>query len=244
MKHIHGLDIPTTLDDVCNPRRMALLVYDMQTGIRSQIKTGDHIVGQVGRVLSAARAAGMRVVFTRHLSLPKSWMGVSQFRMTMAWQQKDEPDAVTPWFLRVSPGFQIVPELAPTPDEAIFDKIAMSAFEGTPLTVALRDCGVLSVAIVGIATEIGIEPTARHAADLGFIPVIITDACGAGEKAAAERSLEFASLRRRYDAQQRRDVHRPFATRPKQQWRWWRRGRAGGRSRVCNCPGVEETWQK
>jgi biuret amidohydrolase len=159
-------------------------------GYRSQIKTGDHIVGQVGRVLSAARAAGMRVVFTRHLSLPKSWMGVSQFRMTMAWQQKDEPDAVTPWFLRVSPGFQIVPELAPTPDEAIFDKIAMSAFEGTPLTVALRDCGVLSVAIVGIATEIGIEPTARHAADLGFIPVIITDACGAGEKAAAERSLE------------------------------------------------------
>jgi Isochorismatase family len=46
------------------------------------------------------------------------------------------------------------------------------------------------VAIVGIATEVGIEPTARHAADLGFIPVIITDACGAGDQAAAQRSLE------------------------------------------------------
>ena len=190
MKHIHGLNIPTTLADVCDPPRMALLVYDMQSGICSQIKTGHQIVAEINRVLSAARAAGMRVVFTRHLSLPKAWMGVTQFRTAMAWQRKDEPEAVAPWFLRDTPGFQIVSELAPRPDEAVFDKIAMSAFEGTPLAVALRDCGILSVAIVGIATEIGIEPTARHAADLGFIPVIIADACGAGDETAAQRSLE------------------------------------------------------
>jgi biuret amidohydrolase len=190
MKHIHGLDIPTTLHDACDPRRMALLVYDAQVGIRSQIKAGDRIVARIGGALSVARAAGMRVVFTRHLSLPKAWMGVTQFRMAMAWQRKDEPDAVVPWFLRDTPGFQIVPELAPAPDEAVFDKITMSAFEGTPLAHALRDCGIISIAIAGIATEIGIEPTARHAADLGFIPVLITDACGAGDESAAERSLE------------------------------------------------------
>jgi nicotinamidase-related amidase len=190
MKHIHGLDIPATLDDVCNPQRMALLVYDMQAGILSQMKTGNRIVAQIGRVLSAARATGMRVVFTRHLSLPKAWMGVTQFRMAMAWQRKDEPDAVAPWFLRDSSSFQIVTELGPTPSDAVLDKITMSAFEGTPLALALRDCGILSIAIVGIAIEIGIEPTARHAADLGFIPVIITDACGAGDEAAAQRSLE------------------------------------------------------
>jgi biuret amidohydrolase len=74
----------------------------------------------------------------------------------------------------------------------------MSAFEGTPLEMALRDCGITAVAIVGIATEIGIEPTARHAADLGIIPVIIADACGAGHADAAERSLE--SLRFAGDA--------------------------------------------
>lgn len=198
MKHTHGLDIPTTLDDVCDPRRMALLVYDMQVGICNQTETGPRIVAQVGRVLSAARATGTRVVFTRHLSLPKAWMGVTQFRTAMAWQRKDDPDAVAPWFLRDSSSFQIVSELAPAPDEPVFDKIAMSAFEGTPLSLALRDCGILSVAIVGIATEIGIEPTARHAADLGFIPVIVEDACGAGDEAAAQRSLE--SLRFAGDA--------------------------------------------
>lgn len=190
MKQAYGLSIPTRLDDLCDPRGMALLVYDMQVGIRSQIESGDRIVEQAGRALSAARAAGMRVVFTRHLSLPKVWMGVTQFRTAMAWQRKGDPDAVTPWFLRDAPGFQIVPELQPTADEAVFDKLAMSAFEGTPLAYALRDCGVLSIAIVGIATEIGIEPTARHASDLGFIPVVLADACGAGHEAAAQRSLE------------------------------------------------------
>jgi nicotinamidase-related amidase len=144
----------------------------MQVGICSQIKSGSEIVTRISRLLAVARATGMRVAFTRHLSLPKAWMGATQFRMAMAWQQKDEPDAVAPWFLRDAPGFQIVSELSPMPDEAVFDKITMSAFEGTPLTLALRDCGILSVAIVGIATEIGIEPTARHAADLCFIPVV------------------------------------------------------------------------
>jgi nicotinamidase-related amidase len=193
MKHSHGLDIPQTLDEHCDRQTMALLVYDMQVGIRSQIKAGDQIVERAGRALAAARRAGMRVVFTRHLSMPKNWMGVTQYRTAMAWQRTDDPGAVNPWFLRDAPGFAIVPELAPTPDEAVFDKLAMSAFEGTPLSYALRDCGILSVAIVGIAMEIGIEPTARHATDLGIIPVVLADACGAGHQEAAERSI--ANLR-------------------------------------------------
>jgi len=169
---------------------MALLVYDMQVGICSQVKAADQIVTRISGLLAAARSRGMRVVFTRHLSLPKTWMGAMQYRTAMTWQRKDEPDSVAPWFLRDAPGFQIVPELMPTPEEAIFDKITMSAFEGTPLAIALRDCGIMSIAIAGIATEVGIEPTARHAADLCFIPVIIADACGAGDEAAAQRSIE------------------------------------------------------
>jgi nicotinamidase-related amidase len=79
-----------------------------------------------------------------------------------------------------------VPELRPRPPEVIFDKITMSAFEGTPLDIPLRDCGINSA---GVATEIGIEPTVRHGADLGYIPIVVTDACGAGHAEAAERAL-------------------------------------------------------
>ena len=71
----------------------------------------------------------------------------------------------------------------------------MSAFEGTPLDMALRDCGIDAFAIVGIAMEIGIEPTVRHGADLGYVPVVVKDACGFGHRDAAERSIasiEFA----------------------------------------------------
>jgi nicotinamidase-related amidase len=46
------------------------------------------------------------------------------------------------------------------------------------------------MALVGVATEIGIEPTARHAADLGIVPIIVEDACGSGHAEAAQRSIE------------------------------------------------------
>ena len=190
MKRAFQIDIPRTLEDLCDPRRLALLVYDMQVGIAGQLEGPDLIIAKVRQVLEAARAASVRVFFTRHMSLPKELMGAAQYRMAMAWRRVDDPQKVVPWFLRDTPGFALVPELQPLPSEAIFDKLAMSAFEGTPLAFALRDCSLVAVAIVGIATEIGIEPTARHAADLGFIPVIVADACGTGEAEAAKRSLE------------------------------------------------------
>ena len=182
--------IPRTLEQAVHPERMALVVYDMQVGIVRQITDGARVVAQVQRALSAARGAGMRVFFTRHMSLPSELMGASQYRMAMAWQKVDRPELVKPWFLRDSPGFALAPELQSRPSEAIFDKLAMSAFEGTPLEFALRDCGVVAVALAGIALEIGIEPTARHAADLGFLPVLIEDACGAGHAEAAARSIQ------------------------------------------------------
>jgi biuret amidohydrolase len=190
MKSAYGLSIPQTLEEVCDPRRTALLVYDMQVGILSQLKNGDEVTRQVLKVLTAARNARVRVFFSRHLSLPKELMGMFQFRMAMVWQRVDSPEQVNPWFLRDSPGFQIVQALSPLPSEGIFDKLTMSAFEGTWLDFALRDCGINAFIVVGVATEIGIEPTARHGADLGYIPVLITDACGAGNEEAAMRSIE------------------------------------------------------
>jgi nicotinamidase-related amidase len=195
MQRAFGLNIPQTLEEMCDPTRLALLVYDMQVGIVKQLENGQQITDKVLQVLDAARKAGIRVFFTRHMSLPRELMGVSQFRMAMAWQRVKSANEVRPWFLRDSPGFHLIPEMSPLPSEAIFDKISMSAFEGTPLDMALRDCGIQAFAIVGIAMEIGIEPTVRHGTDLGYIPVVVKDACGFGHRDAAERSiasLEFA----------------------------------------------------
>jgi nicotinamidase-related amidase len=189
VQHAFGLDIPRTLDEVCDPRRLALIVYDMQVGILHQVTNGAEITARVVEALRVARETGVRVFFMRHLSLAKELMGVFQLRMAMTWQRVERVEDVRPWFLRDSPGFQLVPDMTPQPTEAIFDKITMSAFEGTPLNIALRDCGVNAFAIVGVATEIGIEPTVRHGADLGYIPIVVRDACGAGHLEAGERAI-------------------------------------------------------
>ena len=189
MEHAFGLDIPLTLAEVCHPRRTAVLIYDMQVGIVSQISDGHQVVERVRSVLQAAREGGYRVFFTRHMSLPNEVAGVTQLRTAMAWQRVDRVDQVKPAFLRDTPGFQIAPEIAPLSSEGVIDKITMSAFVGTPLDIAFRDCGINSFVIAGIALEVGIEPTVRHGMDLGYIPVVVSDACGYGNQEAAQRSL-------------------------------------------------------
>ena len=199
MDERNGLSVPRSLREACgDPRRLALLVYDMQVGVLGQIGDRERVIGQAVNVVEAARAAGVRTYFLRHVTLPVELMGASQLRMWRTWQRAEGAADVVSAFPPDAPQTQLVPELRPAEGEVVIDKITMSAFEGTWLDIALRDCGITTVAVIGCALEIGIEPTARHAADLGYVPVLITDACGAGNQEAAERSLE--SLRFAGDA--------------------------------------------
>lgn len=190
MQHTSDLTIPQSLEEILASGKVALIVYDMQIGVLNQIRQKKQLIKQVTKVLTAARKAYIRTFFFRHLSLPKEIMGVSQYRMAMTWQKADSVDKIEPWFLRDSKGFQLTPELAPQKNEVIFDKITMSAFEGTPLNMVLRDCEINAFIIVGVAMEIGIEPTIRHGVDLGYIPILVTDACGTGDQSASKRSTD------------------------------------------------------
>jgi biuret amidohydrolase len=190
MEHIRGLTIPRTLTEAAADEPLALIVYDMQAGVVSQLPDGPEVVARVAEVLELARRAGLRIFFTRHISLPVEIAGVAQLRTAMDWQHLERAeDAVAP-FPQDAPQTQIPAELAPRRGEAVLDKITMSAFAGTYLDIALRDCGIRTFLIAGIAVEVGIEPTVRHAIDLGYLPVLITDACGWGNADAAKRSLE------------------------------------------------------
>jgi nicotinamidase-related amidase len=191
MRRRSGLNIPETLEDICDPATMALIVYDMQAGVLQQLPDGGSgAVQRVSQLLTAARAGGYPVFFTRHMSLPVRLMGMAQLRTAMAWQHVDDPGQVQSWFLRDTPWFEIVADLSPRGDEAVLDKLAMSAFAGTPLEMALRDLGIRAFAIAGVALEIGIAPTVWHAVDLGLIPVVVTDACGGRDRLAMQRALD------------------------------------------------------
>jgi biuret amidohydrolase len=73
---------------------LVLIVYDMQGGMVNQIENGRPITERVVQVLEAARKAGIRVFFTRHMSLPKELMGAFQFRTAMAWQRVKSAEGV------------------------------------------------------------------------------------------------------------------------------------------------------
>src|SRR5436309_717514 len=113
MQHAYGLDVPLTLEDACDPGRMALIVYDMQVGVVGQIANGHAVTERVLAVLESAREAGVRVVFTRHMSLPNEVAGASALRTAMAWQRVSTVSEVHPALARGSAGFEIVPELRP-----------------------------------------------------------------------------------------------------------------------------------
>jgi len=146
-------------------------------------------VGLRRQLLEAARRTGYRIFFTRHISLPNTVAGVGQLRRAMIWQRKQNAEETRPFFLQGSKPWEIVPELAPLEGEVAIDKITMSAFEGTFLNLAMRDAHLDCFIIAGIALEVGIGPTVRHALDLNLCPVVVTDACGSRTAEARDQTM-------------------------------------------------------
>jgi nicotinamidase-related amidase len=193
MVNARGMSIPVKLAEVCQPSRTALIVYDMQVGIVSQISDGMAVTERCAALLETARTAAYPVYFMRHRWLPNRLAGVGQLRRSMIWHHTEDPLSVSPPFSPDSPAWQIVPELKPREDECVIDKITMSAFEGTFLNIALRDAKLDAFIIAGIALEVGIGPTVRQGLDLNYIPVVVSDASGAKTQKQKERVLaEFA----------------------------------------------------
>jgi nicotinamidase-related amidase len=167
------------VEQLVDPSRTAVIIYDMQVGIISQIKEGAAVLKRCVELVAAARESGYRIFFTRHMWLPLRVAGVGQLRRAMIWQRTEDSAKLIIPFSSGSDSWQIATELNPGAEEVLIDKITMSAFTGTFLDIALRDAQVGSFIIAGIALEVGIEPTVRHGADLNYTPVVVTDACGA-----------------------------------------------------------------
>ncbi|MFD7901495.1 isochorismatase family protein [Kitasatospora sp. NPDC059747] len=73
------------------------------------------------------------------------------------------------------PGSDLVAEVAAVADEVVV-KRTIGAFHATGLDELLRARGVRTVVLAGIATNLGVESTARAAVDLGYEVVFVEDA--------------------------------------------------------------------
>jgi nicotinamidase-related amidase len=86
---------------------------------------------------------------------------------------------------------EYVDGFGPSPHHLVIEKSQPSFFVDTPLALRLRALDRDTLVIGGVATDIGIEFTCRHAAALGFYTVVAEDASGAYTREAHERSLAF-----------------------------------------------------
>jgi len=71
---------------------------------------------------------------------------------------------------------EFVPEIAPTPSDIVITKRQWGAFYGTDLELQLRRRGMDTIVLCGIATDYGVESTARFAYEYGFQQIFAEDA--------------------------------------------------------------------
>ncbi len=176
-------------------RSSALVVWDMQHGIAGRAYNRAEIVPRIAELLTAYRARRLPIVYSQHTVPPEGWGNPSMARNMRR-------RGVPPTGFRLAPGspeWEILPELAPRPDELVLPKTTPSFFVGTPLESMLRFRHIESLVLTGVSTERGILETARHALTLGFHPLVIEDACGS--MSPEGQSAALAQLRTMCDVE-------------------------------------------
>jgi nicotinamidase-related amidase len=153
-----------------DPKKSALVLIDLQRGIVSRPfapRSGPEVVQNASRMADRFRALGATVVLVRVAFEP---------------DLKDllNPPADAPAQFNASarpPGWsEIVPEIGPKPGDLLITKRQWGAFYGTDLDLQLRRRGVQTIVLGGIATNIGVESTARGAFEHGYAQVFAEDA--------------------------------------------------------------------
>jgi len=162
----------------------ALVIVDLQHGILEPEPTPfgkDAIVLRAVSLGHAFAGAGAPIFLT-----------VTDFAPLYADAPKGAADE--PWALPkdgLPPGFAtLVPELDALPAAVRITKRQMSAFFCTELDLQLRRRGCDTVVICGVATNLGVEATARAAFDLNYNVVIASDACGSVAPGLHEFAVE------------------------------------------------------
>ncbi|NIK61749.1 isochorismatase family protein [Kribbella shirazensis] len=135
-----------------DPRRTALVLIDLMPriiGLGTAPLSGPVVLERSVALAAATRSAGGLVVNVR-VERP----GVEV-----------QPD-----------GSGFAPEAAPQPGDLEIVKRTIGAFGRSPLDTELQSRGIANVVLAGIATNFGVESTARAAADLGYEVFFVTDA--------------------------------------------------------------------
>lgn len=151
-----------------DPKTTALVLIDLQHGIvalPTTPRTGPDVVAICKPVAEAFRAAGAFVVLVR--------VGNSPDLKDFLSPNADAGHASGAG--RPANWSELVPEIGPKEGDHVVLKRQWGAFYGTDLDLQLRRRGIKTIVLAGIATNIGVESTARDAFERGYDQVFIED---------------------------------------------------------------------
>ena len=174
-------------DFTFDPATTALIVIDMQRDFVEPNGFGHALGNDVSlvrraiepcrKVLDAARAKGMLVIHTREGHRPDLTDCLPAKLVRGGKRFIGEPGAMGRILVQGEAGHDIIPELYPIAGEPVIDKPGKGAFYSTDLHLILQACGIRSLIICGVTTEVCVQTTAREANDRGYELVIPADCC-------------------------------------------------------------------
>ncbi|WP_296679934.1 isochorismatase family protein [Novosphingobium sp.] len=154
------------------PRRPAVLIVDVVMAYldpASPLYAGvEQALASCVRLVRASRAGGVPVIFTNVEYEPGGKDGGVFYRKVPALKAFD----------RGSPLGKFPPSLQPQDGDAVITKQYASAFFGTPLAAVLRERHIDGLLIGGFSTSGCVRATALDACQNGFLPFVVSDACG------------------------------------------------------------------
>lgn len=180
---------PETLD--IDLARTALIVVDMQNGFASKGGMFDLAgldISQAGKVIetnrlliSAARRAGVAVIYLQmgfrpDLSDAGDLQSPAYHKELALILMRQRQDLAGRLLIENTWDWQIVDALTPQADDLVFRKSRYDGFTNPALDAHLEAAGVRNLLFTGIATNICVESTARHAFFLEYWPILIEDA--------------------------------------------------------------------
>jgi nicotinamidase-related amidase len=191
MIEIAGKKIATTLAEIVEPSRTALLIWDMEYAIGPNAFNYQDMLPKLQELAALARRSGARVFYSVQtpFDLGKEEAGVwVRIRMKRAktsdlqklLSEKEDPH-----------DREIIAELKPQPQDIVFQKRRPDGFVGTDLDLILRSNGIKTLVIGGVATEGGVEGTARTARNLGYDVVVLKDGVGSRNRESHDMALKL-----------------------------------------------------
>lgn len=189
MIEFEGRKIPDRVEEIVEPARSLLLVWDMQYDIAARAFNFDLIVASLKSLIAAARKARVPVAYSQQTAIDFKHEAPVWIRRRMA--KVSDPKNLPLRTVEGTRGWQVLDELKPEAGDIVFKKRRPSAFIGTDFDLLLRSRGVETVILTGVSTEGGIEGTARQGLNLGYAMVVVRDAVGSSDREAHELALKY-----------------------------------------------------